>query len=206
MQQRQKRPISWVWIVLAFIFFWPVGIALLIVRLNSDRAVAMRCGKTLTVVSYILIVLGVFILFGDGIFVGIVFLSAGIGLNILSRRTKKRAALNRQYISLIANHRMTSLDEIANAVGLPFETVTSDINNMIRDGFFSGLYLDIAGRKVVLPQAAATQYAPPEAGHGHAPAAQNVPQPRVVECRGCGANATLIGAVGTCEYCGCPLQ
>ena len=204
-QQRQKRPISWVWIILAFIFFWPVGIVLLIIRLNSDRTAAMRCGKALGVVSIIVIIFGVFLMLGD-LFVGIIFLAAGIVLNILSRRTKKKAARSRQYISLIANNRMTSLDEIASAVGLPFDTVTNDLNNMIREGYFTGLYLDIPGRKIVLPQGAPAQHSAPTAGFENAPAAQNIPQPRVVECKGCGANATLMGAVGTCEYCGGPLH
>ena len=201
--QRQKKPISWVWIILALIIFWPVGLLLLVFRLVSDRSAVMTCGRTLGIVSWILIVLGLLIIFGDEVIIGCVFMLGGICLNVLSRKTKKRAALYRQYISLVANHRMTSLDEISAAIGLSFDTVTSDLTNMINAGYFSGLYIDAPGRRLVLPQATAQQAPQPAGG---AVGTQNISQPRVVQCVGCGANAALMSAVGTCEYCGCPLH
>ena len=64
MVNQQRKPISWVWIILTLIFFWPIGIILLFVRMTSDKTAALKNSKTIAIISYVLMGFGVIYLIG----------------------------------------------------------------------------------------------------------------------------------------------
>ena len=205
----QKKSISWVWIVIAFIVFWPIGILLLIKKLGDDRSAMIKCGRPVAVISYILFAIGLISLIiaitGDyGAFgVSALFITGGVLVNRIARKTRKRGERYKQYIMLIVNQSINSLDAITGIVNVPYEMVVDDLQQMIKAGYFHGAYIDFAQRLIVF--APPTPHVWQQPVSGPAPW-QPPPQIRVVTCRNCGANNKVIGQVSDCEYCGSPIQ
>ena len=74
---------------------------------------------------------------------------------------------------------------------------------MIDKGFLKNAYINENTREVVLPSAAPTNA---NAGQPISNAAPAAVQTRVIACPCCGANNTVSGDIGECEYCGTPLK
>ena len=212
-----KKPTSWGWIIFWFILFWPVGLFLLIKRLGVDKSATLKSSKTLMIVSYILMGLGVIYFFAAvtgnveetentmnaisaGILMLVMFSGGGVILNWFARKTKRAGERYKKYIALIVNQSQTSIDNIASAVGIPYDAVSKDLQKMIDSGYFVGAYIDTTQREIML-----AKVAPPQVSTSSAPSALQV-QERVVICRSCGANNRVVGQIGECEYCGSPLQ
>jgi len=207
---KKKKPISWVWIVLAFIVFWPVGIVLLVIRLSSDRSATIKCHKTIMVVSLILIGIGAILLIAaigeadeDLFFPAVAFLIGGIVVNFMARKTKKTGARYKQYIALIVNHSQNSLDAIAGMVGVTYEMVIEDLQKMIKAGYFHGGYIDFTQRIIVFAPSSPQPVWQTNPAVAAPPAP---PQIKVVSCGNCGANNRVYtGYSYDCEYCGSPV-
>lgn len=197
---------SWIAIIIMMIIFWPIGVYLLYKRLKVDRKVAMRSGKALNGFGIFLILFGVMGAListedPDGMGVAIFFLILGIVLKCMAAKNKKQTMRIRQYIALIINQHITSLDELARATGCTYNVVCDDLNKMIEKGYLPGAYLNLSLRRIMLPGQQAPIYR------------QNNKQPRtqartkVITCKGCGAEMIVAeGTIRKCEYCGTPLQ
>ena len=205
----QKKPISWVWIGLAFFLFWPVGIILMLVRFSSDRSATMTCGKPLRTTSIILFSLGALLLIigitDDYEFISpaIALLVGGIIVFLLSARTRKRGKRYKQYIDLIVNQSHSSIDAIASFVGVTYQIAEADLRRMISAGYFQGATIDSNQRKIVMPIHPPVLQQP--AAVGTPIPQQATPQVRVISCKNCGANNTVVGQLAECEYCGSTL-
>jgi len=203
--QDHKKSLSWFWIVVAFIIFWPIGVALLLYKIHGDRSAIMGGGKTLAKLSLALFgVGGLFILLGimgeSGVlFYGVLMVVGGFYLNRKAKSMNVKSDRYRLYLSLIVNQGLTSLDSIAAGVGVPYDQCIGELQNMINEGYFKGSYIDQTNRQFVLIHAA------PAVPVAVSPTAEPI-TPKVVSCPGCGANNTVFGALGECEYCGSPLQ
>lgn len=81
------------------------------------------------------------------------------------------------------------MDTIASITGKPYDTVKADLQELISRGYLENAYINESTGEIVLLSGSV----PP------APAA------RVVTCPCCGANNTLYGPGGRCEYCGSPI-
>lgn len=57
----------------------------------------------------------------------------------------------REYFSMIDNHRILSIDEIASSLSVTYEQARTGINKMIKKGFFGNAYIDNMTRAIVLP-------------------------------------------------------
>lgn len=202
---------SWPVIILALIFFWPLGLFLIIKRASLDKKTAMGSGKLikgLGIASCCMAALGFLVSITDGFDgtdVGMIifFAAAGAALLYLANKIKKEADSVKQYLNIIVNGGERQLDAIAAATGKQYDVVKKDVQKMIDKGFLKNAYINENTREVVLPSAA--------------PANTNVGQPtntgtptavqtRVVACPCCGANNTVSGTLGECEYCGTPLK
>ena len=80
-----------------------------------------------------------------GIFAGIV--CAVIGATLF----EKHNARQREYFSMIDNHRILSIDQIASSMSVSYEQARKDINKMIEKGFFGNAHIDNVTRSIVLP-------------------------------------------------------
>lgn len=199
---------SWPVIVLAFIFFWPLGIYLLVKRNSVDKKSALTTGKLVVGFGYASIafsILGMFAAPTDGvdssdISMIIFFLITGLVLLFIGKRMKKAAERCKKYIAIIANQHITSIDQIAQAASVGYETAKKDLEKMIHQGYFSGAYINEGAREIVLPGS--------HVSRDHM--ANNVIRPaqtKVVTCKNCGATNTVVsGSAAECEFCGSPIN
>ena len=202
---------SWPVIILALIFFWPLGLFLIIKRTSVDKKAAMASGKLikgLGIASCCMAALGFLVCLSDGFDgtdVGMIvfFAAAGAALLYLANKIKKEADSVKQYLNIIVNGGERQLDSVAAATGKQYDVVKKDVQKMIDKGFLKNAYINENTREVVLPSAAPTNANAGQPIGGAAPAAS---QTRVVACPCCGANNTVSGALGECEYCGTPLK
>lgn len=198
------RSMSWFWVVLALILFWPVGLFLLFRKLSQDRSATMNMGGLVAVVSFFLMFLGMvylslMITSGAGYLVPMLLTGGGgIWLFRVSRNMKATGVRYKRYIDLVINQGMTSIDDIAAVVGVDYSMALTDLQKMIDGGYFRAAYIDASRRSIIV---SATQAAP-QMAQGMQPQAHD----RVVTCNGCGANNRVMAHVSTCEYCGSPIS
>jgi hypothetical protein len=207
MMYGKKKGMAWCWIIISFILFWPLGLFLLLRRIAYDRSLTLNDGKTVAIISYLLIGIGFICLAiavtdDSGLILpAVLFGAGGIWVNRLAKRMTVTGERYKKYILLIANQNQTSIDDIASVVGVSYEEAVADLLKMIETGYFSGAY--IAQRKIVLAHSTTEEYAPPE----ESTSSPAQPQIKVVTCSGCGANnRVIVDQIVECEYCGKPLQ
>lgn len=206
---------SWPVIILALIFFWPLGLFLIIKRSSLDKRTAMSAGgKGLKGLGIGLIAFGAIGFIGlvsdpsgdaaGGIVVALFFIAGGIALIMKSKKIAKEADSVKQYLNIIVNGGERQIDSIAAATGKQYDVVKKDIQNMIDKGFLKNAYINENTREVVLPSAAPANANASQSTTSAAPT--TTVQTRVVACPCCGANNTVSGTLGECEYCGSPLK
>lgn len=200
---------SWPVIILALFIFWPVGIFLLIKRISADRKMAMSTGgKGMKGLGIGLFAFGAIGFIGcasdfdfGGCVVALFFVLGGLALIIKAKKLGKEAESMKQYLSIIVNGNVRSLDAISSTTGKSYDVVRNDIENMINKGYLKNAYINEGTREVVLPDI--NVYSNTETGESVV--TTNVTK-RVVACPCCGANNTIAGEIGECEYCGSPLK
>ncbi len=119
----------------------------------------------------------------------------------MAKQTKGTAEKYKKYIDIVINRNERSLDNIAYAVGLPYDIVAKDLQDMINIGYLRGAFINHGNREISFEQrqpAVVVQQAAP----GQVPV-----QTQAVRCPGCGANnVVVVGRVTECEYCGTPIN
>ena len=197
------------------ICFWPLGLFLIIKRVSTDKTAMIKAGgKTLSTLGSVLVGLGLFmvivaIALGEAsmVVVFLFFIAGGVALLFKANKAKQEAESVKRYLSIIINGGERELDAIAATTGKQYEVVRADIQNMIDKGFLKNGYINESTRTLVLASKPAVRVnAQTPARAAAAPGAAAVPQTRVVSCPCCGANNTITGALGECEYCGAPLK
>ena len=112
--------------------------------------------------------------------------------------------LDRETLGIISlTLQMTLLSTaISAAVGIPYNDVLSDLQNLVTDGYLPGAYIDISQRKIILgdmTQQFGAQFV--------APTSSIQVQTTAVKCPGCSANNKVtVGQTAVCEYCKTFLQ
>ncbi len=209
---------SWPVILLGLVIFFPVGIFLMLRRAAVDPKAGILIGKLTGLVgiaAYGFAFLGAAVSFSEGITSAditliIFFVAVGFLVRLIGKRIRTNAEKINQYVNLIVNENVRRLDHIASVTGRKYQVVKQDILNLIRRGQLKNAFLDEGLREVVLPQ---QRVIVPE---GTVPSFLPVEEverakakektPRVVRCPYCGANNTIVGPAGECEYCGSAIQ
>lgn len=200
---------SWPVIILALCFFWPIGILLLMKRVSVDKKAAMSVGRLIGgigIASYFIAAVMFIACLSDGFGsddIGIIlfFSIAGFALRKVSRKVKKDAENVKKNLSVIVNGNERQIDAIASSMGKTYDTAKNDIQKMIDKGYLKNAYINEGTREVVLPNNNIQAHV----GIAANTTANNI-TPRIVSCPCCGANNTIIGDMGECEYCGSPLK
>ena len=209
---------SWAVVILLIIFFWPIGLFLLIKKLAADKTATISSGgKGLKVTGIVLIVFAScgFLGFLSSAtsygmesadvapLIALLFFAAG-GVVCLRKanKIKKESKDIKQYLSIIVNGNVRQLDAIASTTGKSYNVVHKDIKNMIDKGYLKNAYIDEGMREVVLPNVA------PVTTQNTVGTTVNTvtAKTKIVTCSCCGANNTITGDTGECEYCGSPLK
>ena len=203
---------SWPVIILALIFFWPLGLFLIIKRTTLDKTAVMKdsSGKGLKITAIVLLVLGGFGIIGSfdpfdfgSLVIFLFFIAGGVILLNKAKKIKAEGESIKKYLAIIVNGGERQLDAVASATGKQYDVVKNDVQKMIDKGFLKNAYINENTREVVLPSAAPANVNVAQPTGGAAPAAV---QTRVIACPCCGANNTISGDIGECEYCGTPLK
>ena len=202
---------SWPVIILALCFFWPVGLYLIIKRVSLDKTAVVKdsSGKGLKITGVVLIVLGGFGILGSfdpfdfgSLVIFIFFIAGGIVLMNKAKKIQAEGESIKQYLAIVVNGNVCQLDAIASKTGKSYDVVHDDIKNMIDKGFLKNAYIDEGAREIVLPNSA-----PALQNNTNIASANATPvQSKIVACPCCGANNTIYGDMGECEYCGSPLK
>ena len=201
---------SWPVIIATFILCWPgglpiclpIGLYLLIKRCSMDEKARSIVMKITGIVLIIFGVLGFVDLFDNlnatNIVLTLLCTIAGIGVLIKDKKIKKEKEIIKQYLPIIVNRGIHEIDVIASTVGLPYDVVHNDIIILINKGYLKNAYIDERLKEIVFPD--------------NHPSNENATtqgafiQSKVVTCPCCGANNTIYGNVGECEYCGSPIK
>lgn len=215
-QLKIEKGLPWVLIILFMIWFFPLGIVLMISKLNREKHRYIPNGKAIFGVGWFVIVvglIGISAFISDGVengeatimmifFILFVFGGGGFVLVMLGGKYKKRGEQLVKYSAIISENSKSHLDEIAAVYPKSYEQVCKDLQRLINDGFFPGSYLDLNQRKFISPDAKARSKERTATQHTPEPSAQKL---KVVKCPNCGATNTVKHQVGECEYCGSPL-
>lgn len=211
----QNKGASWKTIIIALIFFWPLGIYLIWNKMSVDKQSALKTGNTLFFAGLVLMVLGVITtIIGPEdqsqavtvrIACFIVIVGGGLAMTLLGLRSKKQADRYRKYISIIINQGITTIDSIAAAFPVDYDLAVKDLQKMIDRGYFKGAYIDNTKRQIMLPDG---RQADTDNLSSQTDTIQRTAvQMRAVTCKNCGANNKIaVGTAGECEYCGSPLN
>ena len=204
MRNVKLRGAPWTWIVIAFVIFWPIGMFLLIKKIAIERGTALTCSKSVTNLSYVLFGLAVvymlMALTGNMHFVvaGAMCIIGGYVMHLYANKSKVTSGKYKKYIDLVVNHRQTSIDNIAVAVGVTYSAAVFDLQKMISSGYFTGTRIDHSNRAIIMNA--------PQFGSDPFAKSSKREQDRVASCESCGANNVVTsGRLPECEYCGSPL-
>ena len=199
---------SWPVIILALCVFWPIGVFLIIKRVSVDKKAAMGAGKLISGIGIALYCIAGFGFvaclssgFGsDDIGIILFFGIAGFVLRKISKKTKREAEDIKKYLSVIVNGNERRIDVIASSLDKPYDVAKNDIQNMIQKGYLKNAYISEETREVVLTN---------NNIQNQTTTSENVNTSKMtaktVTCRCCGANNTIFGDSGECEYCGSAL-
>ena len=201
---------SWPVIILALCIFWPVGLYLIIKRTSLDKTAVMKSssGKGLNITAIVLIVLGGFGIIGSfdpfdfgSLVIFLFFIAGGFVLLNKAKKIKAEGETIKKYLAIIVNGGERQIDAVASATGKQYDVVKNDVQKMIDKGFLKNAYINENTREIVLASASTSNMNADTTTSTSA----NV-QTRVVACPCCGANNTVSGNLGECEYCGSPLN
>lgn len=105
------------------------------------------------------------------------------------------------YNDMIINQNITGFESIAAALRVAPVTVTAEVQEMVRLGYFvPGAYVNLNTHSIVFPSAEQT---PKYTYVNPAATGTSAPVMKTVVCPGCGAKVTLpTGSAAVCEYCG----
>ncbi|WP_148302565.1 PCI domain-containing protein [Caldalkalibacillus mannanilyticus] len=134
--------------------------------------------------------------FMDENIVTTVFGIAGVLFFILGIMLQKRAKRVRQNIDLIANKKITNLDQMAAMTGVSFADLQKELTQMIREGFING-QIKQSSREIVINKSQS------QTRNTEAQNASQAAQVKQVSCKSCGAHTTMaLHETKECEYCG----
>lgn len=202
---------SWVAIIIAFILFWPVGIALIILRNTKDKQsvfLGSTSKKKYIAIGVILILIGLCSI-GDSALMGLFFIAGGVALIIYAEKLKKKAQRNRQYIELIVNRDETSLDKIASITNVKYDILLKELQFLIDRNVLKGAILDPNNHTITVrkeaPARPALDYSQGNVSMVNKAAAEPIQITCV--CPGCGAKHILYkGTATNCDYCDSPIS
>lgn len=212
--KNEKMPLySWTVIILAFCVFWPVGLFLLFKRVSTDKKTAMIANISIKTIGVILYVFAGFFAFfsiilltdksdpanAEGFItlfvIALIFGIGGFFVCKYSKKISKNAQEIKKYMSVVVNGNTRQLDAVASAMDKSYDVVKKDIQDMINKGFLKNAYINEGTREVVFAENNSFENVN----------INNAPK-KIIACPCCGANNTLIGDMGECEYCGSPLK
>ena len=194
---------SWGAIILAFMFFWPIGFVLLYLRFfNNGGKLKMKTNTFwgIAILCYFLVFCMLIVLpdstgsdFISSLIALTIFLTGAIILTVLARKTSKELKYYKKYTDYILAKRDVTVNELVRKMGRNAETVISDMSKIFEYEMLKGYISE--DNEIILAY---------EEG-GVNPSNYTMPPKKqivTVKCKNCGAtNKFVIGRENRCEYC-----
>lgn len=204
---------QWWAIVVAFIVFWPAGIALFILRNNQSKQsifLGTTDKKKYILIGVGLILIGIFYMMRHHGWLGFFMVVGGVALIICAERFKIKSERNRRYIELIVNQGETSLDKIASMCNVQYDVAVKEINYLISMRVLKNARLDNMMRTIEIAKVVSTVINSNNVINQGSPSMSASPRQVVnvtCTCKGCGAKMVLPkGTTALCEYCDNPVN
>lgn len=197
---------SVIFIVITFIFFWPLGFVMLYLRWYKNDGKYKAINNLLLACTIFLIFMGllgtiIYItshLYEDILFAVLIFLVPGFICGFFWLKRKNKIKGYSRYLEYIHTRKNLKIDALCNKLNVDYDTATNVLADMINKGMIKG-YLDedelvlsdnkSNGNSVVLEKPTVNK------------------DTKVVKCKECGAkNTIIVGEKNECEYCGTLLQ
>jgi len=156
---RQNQSPSWAAITICFIFFWPVGLYLLVKKLTTDKEAAVKKDSKTPVIGWLLIIIGMFFIssyFGSGKIMSSLwaafFIFGGLSSLSAAKKGNQEGERFRSYINAIVNHGLVSIQDIAAFAGVREKVAIKDLKRMIQMGYFDHAHIDEKRGEIYLYQ------------------------------------------------------
>lgn len=207
--ENNKWYYSWGVIILALIFAWPIGVALIFLRTRNSKAGAFSATsdkKVYSTVGGLLVVLGIIALLNDGGGAAFFMVLGGIVLIYYSNQLSKKAARNRTYIDMVINKGETNINKIALAVNTSYDIVVKELKALQFSGVLRNASINEEAHTISVirqePKPAPMLNNNTGMQMGQAPVQMQATSV-VKKCPGCGAEYTgAKGSTQECDYCG----
>ena len=224
---KAKQGASWGAIVLLLVFFFYIGIPVMLNKLHKDKENMLANAKKTTTVGKVFFGIGcLYVLMGLtgsltaedgssvlGMIIVMVALFCGGGFAIIrhAKKYKNLGLLYERYRPVISGSPDGSLDDMAEVLCETFDETTQNIQSLIGASLLEDSYIDRARRILVSPLVASMHMSRPL----HISISTNypgktksaTPEIRTIKCPNCGGvNNIAEGAANVCDFCGSPLE
>lgn len=204
-QGAYKLLYTWPVIILILILFWPVGLYLLMKKLDKDnKSNSKSIWYKIGIAFFALYCVAGFFQFLETGFVFEDFFFFVISLLILVflyKKYKQKATnelVYNDYLNIILNDNVYDFTTLMNVMDKSYEQVKKDIETLIKDRRLENAYIDEYRNMVIIK------------GRNEEEKIVSIKKEKVVEkmviCKCCGASNVLHNGKGECEYCGSPLE
>lgn len=158
MANDEKKTKSWGCIAILMIVFWPLGLYYLYKAMTADKTALVKNSKVTKTIAYILFVVGgINVLtsannkpdiFGPSLLIVI------FACWLYRRAVKSRAKGEKyeKYKTIVYYHAHSSIAYVATAMNVSEEEANTDLQDMIKRGYFPGAYINEFSKKIVLTQ------------------------------------------------------
>ncbi len=199
----KQKTRSWTTIGIWLIFFFPVGIPLLVKKVTSEKDRYIQNGNSIkkvgigilcfTVISIILYTAGELQLTEDSnqitvmITMFIILPACGLFCMYKGKQISARGKRYEDLIPYLALNPYQNLDILASELKIPLQTVIADLKYLIQVGYISNVYIDMANHRLCIKQIN--------------------PEIFTVTCPHCGGkNDITLNITAKCEYCDSPIS
>jgi len=129
----------------------------------------------------------------DGTLGMLFFVSLGLILVYLGKKSSINATKYKKYIDLIVNQRLRSIATISSAIPVSHDTALKNVQEMIDKGFFEDAYINFNKDEIVFSKEVEMDTR----------LKNHEVEMIIAPCHGCGANNKVVkGQVEECQYCG----
>lgn len=201
--------LTWPVIIIAFLFFWPLAIALIYLRTKNSKSGAFAAAsnkKIYMVLGVILIIIGLGSI-GDSTMLALFMIAGGAAMIYYANSLAKKASRNKTYIDMIVNQGETSIDKIASMLNVKTDVVMKELQTMQTLGILKGATINYQTHSITVQRAQNTvnqisgmvnSFTNTVSDAASTSAASMVQ----TACPGCGAKYTgQQGTTCTCDYC-----
>lgn len=218
-----SRGSAWSTIVFMMIFFFPIGICLMMYKLHVDVENYQSNARKTAVFGWLIAVPNIYIVFSEitsetgylslnEALIFIPFLCFGLALILIARKYKRLGKKYSRYLAVLRNSPNGNIENIASLMKCTYEEACKDLQKMIDKDLLPDTYIDEIRGIIIGPmiRKPSVDYSSLLDDYNNlvGALANNAKQkePKAAKCPHCGAITSKENNNGSCEYCGSPFE